>query len=253
MTKQDSTLLVASEKQLEIVNKYGNFKSACVILSPKNVQSSILKLSIRSNKQAYLAQSVSLAQFSLAYSKDNAYLMIETWLLDFNAFAGVNNKLDANQISQLAMLIYSEAYGLNFAELGLFFNRIKKGEYGQLYGAVDPIKIMVFLGQFLNQRQDSIEAINRESSDKTKQQTFEEMLNFSLTDEQRNEINTIQNNFIKQIKRIPITKTVITKKKVKTVTKNNKKCNYCGNDIVEVGRLFCSDTCFNNWTIKYNQ
>lgn len=239
-----------SEKQSKIAKQYGNFKNACIVLSPKNVQSSIIKLNIKSNRQAYLAESIHLSQFAKEYTKDNVYLMIEIWLQDLNSFAGVSNKLDANQTSQLSQLIFSDGYGLSFAELGLFFNRIKKGEYGQLYGSVDPIKIMIFLRQFLNQRQDAIESINNENTEQSKKKTFDEMLNFTLTDEQKEEIKIIQNNFIKQVKRIPITKTIITKKKSKIITKNSTKCNNCIVNDVEVGSLFCSNKCLNEWTEK---
>lgn len=199
MTKQASMLPVdCSERQ--VIKRYGNFDKAIAKLAPKNVQAAVVESGINSNRSAFKSDSLKLSQFAKTYSKDNAYLMVELWLLDLSNYAGAGNKLNDDQIQQLAKYFYQDAYALNFAELGLFFNRIKKGQYGEFYGSVDPIKIMNYLTQFLKQRTEAIEALNNDETGKLRNRTFEESLNVSLTDEQRDEIKTIKNNFIKQIK-----------------------------------------------------
>ena len=59
---------------------------------------------------------------------------------------------------------------MNFTGLGLFFNRVKKGRYGDFYGSVDPIRIMSFLGAFMIDRKESIENIERDKANNERKQ-----------------------------------------------------------------------------------
>ncbi len=202
MMKQESMLPTEFLKQQkEIVSRYGNVDEAMVKLSPTNIQRNINENSIKSNRQAYLTNSISLSNFGKYYSKNSCYALIELWLYELSEFCGVQNKLTSSQLNQLAPMIYSEAYGLNFAEFGLFFNRIKMGHYGKFFGVVDPVLIMTFLNQFLNERFEFIEKYNDELSQENKRMDFQNCLNTRLTDAQRLEITNIRNSFIKQMKR----------------------------------------------------
>ena len=199
--KQETTLPVELHKSQAIIAKYGNLESAIARLAPTTIQNAIYKHSIKSNKQAFLTDSITLAKFSTAYSKDGCLALLELWLYELSEFVGVNGKITQLQVQQLANMIYSEAYFLNFAEFGLFFTRIKKGCYGEFYGNVDPIKIMTFLEQYLTERAKSIEELNKENDQEKKRVDFQSYLNTKLSDEQRMEITEIMNNFIKQVKR----------------------------------------------------
>lgn len=199
MTKQVSTLPVGCSEQ-QVIKRYGNFDKAIAKLAPKNVQLAVIESGINSNRSAFKSNSLKLSQFAKTYTKDNAYLMVELWLLDLSNYAGAGNKLNDDQIQQLAKYFYQDAYALNFAELGLLFNRIKKGQYGEFYGSVDPIKIMNYLMQFLKQRTEAIESLNNDETSQLRNRTFEESINANLTEDQRKEIETIKNNFLKQIK-----------------------------------------------------
>lgn len=200
--KQEITLREEfSKQQKEIVSRYGNIDDAMIKLSPTNIQRAINEHSIKSNRQAYLTNSISLSLFGKHYSKDSCFALIELWLYELSEFCGVQNKLNPSQLNQLAPMIYSEAYGLNFAEFGLFFNRIKIGYYGKFFGVVDPVLIMTFLSQFLSERLEFIEKYNEELSQENKRMDFQNCLNTKLTPEQQKEIRDIRLNFIKQMKR----------------------------------------------------
>lgn len=199
--KQETTSSVELHRSQAIIKKYGNLESAIARLAPTTVQNAIYTHSIKSNKQAFLTDSISLATFSSTYTKDGCLALVELWLYELSEFAGVNGKITQLQVQQLAQMIYSDAYFLNFAEFGLFFSRIKKGYYGEFYGNVDPIKIMTFLDKYLTERILSIEEINKEKDQEKKRVDFQQYLNTKLTDEQRMEITTIMNNFVKQVKR----------------------------------------------------
>lgn len=197
--KQKTTSSVELSRQQEIViSRYGNIENAMGKLSPTNIQKMITEYSIKSNKQAYLTDSITLSTFGKCYSKNSCFALIELWLFELSEFSGAQNKLTPAQMNQLAPMVYSEAYTLNFAELGLYFNRIKTGHYGEFYNVVDPIKIMTFLGQFMTERSISIEKYNKDQSQENKRLDFQNCLNMKITDEQQQEITTIRNNFIKQ-------------------------------------------------------
>jgi hypothetical protein len=199
---QEITLPAELLRQQEVViNRYGSVENAMGKLSPTNIQRAITEYSIKSNRQAYLTDSVTISTFGKCYSKNSCFALVELWLFELSEFSGTQNKLTPSQMNQLAPMIYAEAYALNFAELGLFFNRIKTGHYGEFYGAVDPIKIMTFLNQFMNERSISIEKYNNERSQEKKRLDFQTCLNMKITEEQQAEIAEIRNNFIKQMKR----------------------------------------------------
>lgn len=194
---ENSISLIGSQ----VCNRFGNFEDIAPKLHPVKVQSSIIELDINSNKLAYLREnSIRLSQFTGAYSKDNTYKIIELWLYDLSEFAGVKVKLTPEQLKQTAVLFYSEAFMLNFTELGLFFNRVKKGRYGDFYGSVDPIRIMSFLAAFMIDRKESIESIERDKSNNERRQADIDWNDkkSNITDKDREEISTTINNFIKQ-------------------------------------------------------
>ena len=201
MNVQDNISQVALQKKSAIIEKYGEFGLILQKLKPIDVQRTIIERGIDSSKKAFLQEnSLSLNQFAQAYSKDKCYLVIELWLYDLNDYAGLKNKMSPEQVRQVAILFFSEAYMLNFTEMALFFNRIKKGYYGDFYGVVDPIKFMGFLNQFKIERREAIERINMDNENlKRKQSDIDWMKkkeNFTETNLQ--EISDLVNNFLKQ-------------------------------------------------------
>jgi len=189
------------QKKSAIIEKYGEFGLILQKLKPIDVQRTIIERGIDSSKKAFLQEnSLSLNQFAQAYSKDKCYLVIELWLYDLNDYAGLKNKMSPEQVRQVAILFFSEAYMLNFTEMALLFNRIKKGYYGDFYGVVDPIKFMGFLNQFKIERREAIERINMDNENlKRKQSDIDWMKkkeNFTETNLQ--EISDLVNNFLKQ-------------------------------------------------------
>lgn len=200
MTKQHNISPIDSTG---IVKKYGDFTKILKLLHPAKVQNEIIDRNINSNKLAYTDDSIRLSQFTSAYTKDNTYKILELWLFDLSNYLGVKEKLSVDQIQQLAVYMYSEAYCLNFTELALFFNRIKKGCYGDFYGAVDPLRIMSFLQSFMKDRYETIERINEEKDQEERKIADLEWIEFrkKMTKEDYEQINQTINNFIKQMKR----------------------------------------------------
>ena len=62
------------------------------------------------------------------------------------------DKIDNDQLNEIAALIRSDYGFLNMAEIMLFCRRFKKGQYDKFYGSVDPITIMRGLNEFCKER-----------------------------------------------------------------------------------------------------
>ena len=79
------------------------------------------------------------------------------WMLpqifDLCEFTGVR-KMDEHQAINLANVIANEYGYLKVSELLLFFYRMKTGRYGVFFGAVDPMRIMEALKQFMSEREE---------------------------------------------------------------------------------------------------
>lgn len=72
-------------------------------------------------------------------------------------------------------MIISEAYYFKLAELAIFFNWIKKGKFGQVYGQLDPIFITSAFQDFIVIRRDEIARHNREEDRKKREEVQDEV------------------------------------------------------------------------------
>ena len=199
----NSTSLTALQEPCETVQRFGDFQTIIKNLHPARVQQSIIERGVTSNRVAYSSASLRLCEFTSAYTKDNTYRVIELWLYDLSEFVGARGKLSPDQVKQLAVLLYSDAYILNFTELGLFFTRVKKGHYGDFYGTVDPVRIMSFLQQFLEERTSSVIQVNRDRENEDRKQSDIEWAKVreQMTEEDFATISSTINHFIKQLNR----------------------------------------------------
>lgn len=112
-------------------------------------------------ERAYLGTAPTLRSVKEAYSPD----VLVTWLMaqleDMNDFINVNQKLNLEQMEETARIIGSEYYYLKVTEIHLFLYRLKIGRYGLFYGSIDPLRIMVCLNSFLEERRNEINVLER--------------------------------------------------------------------------------------------
>lgn len=94
-----------------------------------------------------------LSKVNKDYGKGTAEEWLTYQLTYVSEFCGAKEKLTRMQIEELSRVI-SRKYGwLNVAELMLFFQKLKEGEYGRFYGSVDPQSILIALStRFLRER-----------------------------------------------------------------------------------------------------
>lgn len=131
-------------------------------------------------KKAINDDYIKLSQIKKKFGKESVEAYLAVLILDLNESLNIIRKLTNNQIREIAAYIYDDYYFLNLAELNLFFSRIKKGFYGQLYEGIDIVKIMGFFAQYNKERSDYLNSrngqINIENSI-----SMQERINFIMT------------------------------------------------------------------------
>lgn len=112
-----------------------------------------------------------LSTIANAYDNDAAAI---NWLKiqfeNLNDFVGVREKMQLHQLNELSTLFYSECYYLNISEVMLFFIKLKRGEFGEFYGCIDPLKIMSAKNEFISQRRL---ALQKDEEERLKEQRKE--------------------------------------------------------------------------------
>jgi hypothetical protein len=142
-------------------------------------------------RRAILGTAPMLCVLDAAYGEGSAVTWLIPQLHSLCAAVGVKTKLDDAQLMQLAMMIRKEFGYLKATELMLFVWRYKAGHYGELYGSVDPVRIMRALrGKFSEERAKHIELHEAMERDRERQQWAAD----AATPEQIEEIKKRLNN-----------------------------------------------------------
>ena len=98
----------------------------------------------------------------------------QIWLIihlaNLSEFCGARDKLNDDQLYDLASIITTEFYYLKITELMLFFHRFKAGKYGRFYGSVDPLIIVEALHKFCKERGDIIDRHYQEEQQRLREQ-----------------------------------------------------------------------------------
>jgi len=114
-------------------------------------------------ERAYQSE-ISVTKVKLAFGEQVLKVWLMAQLENLNDFAGVKAKMNLEQMEELANIISIDYGYLRAAEILLFFHLFKKGQYGQLYGSVDPQLIAAALFQYTKDRQVSIARIEAENN-----------------------------------------------------------------------------------------
>ena len=112
-------------------------------------------------ERIYMGRAPELSVVAQAYGTEVPISWLEIQLSHLSEYAGAGNHMPPAIIRELAQVILANFYYLKLSELMLFFSRVMAGHYGVFYGSVDPIHLTVFMRQFLLQRNDDIDRIER--------------------------------------------------------------------------------------------
>lgn len=139
--------------------------------------------------RVYTGTAPTLLLLKESYGSDTAESWLMAQLEDLADFAGCREKLTPQRCDEIAQLIMARYGYLKVTMLMHFFLRFKLGEYGEFYGAVDPMRILSALRKFDKERMELQQRYERESRERTPKLkeytcTFEEHFN-SLPEEQK--------------------------------------------------------------------
>lgn len=120
--------------------------------------------------------------------KDYGVCVVMDWLKielnDYQNFVGVkeDNKMALDSVGELCQMIVNRYYYLKLSEFMLFLNKMKYGDYGEVYGTIDPVRILRSLRSFVDDRNtiiDRVEQRRREEENERSRKnavTYEEYL-----------------------------------------------------------------------------
>lgn len=147
----------------QVLAKFGSKPSEMMaFLSPNRTQQLVRIYNIRTVKDAYLKDSISLAKLRKVYGGESIRMLLAVWINNLVEFAGCGINQSEEAFFEVAELAYMECYYLGISELALFFNRAKAGQYGSFYGRFDPIRLLEWLGQYLDERKLAVDQVRRD-------------------------------------------------------------------------------------------
>jgi hypothetical protein len=148
---------------------HSNLASFCTMFNPD------LQPVVADNiDRAMFGTAPMLCTIDAAYGEGSASQWLVPQLHNLCVSVGVKTKLDDVQLIQLAQMIRKEFGYLKATEVMLFVWRFKAGHYGELYGAVDPVRIMRALrGKFSEERAKHIDLHESEAKERERKQWAE--------------------------------------------------------------------------------
>jgi len=103
-----------------------------------------------------------LAEVERNYGEFTLQKWIDTQLIAINKFTGIGNVMTSAQIAETSNIIGARYWNWNIGEIALFVAKFCNGEYGELYGTVDPLRITSSLRKYAAQRIESLNSVKRE-------------------------------------------------------------------------------------------
>lgn len=169
----------------DIKKRYGNANNFLLIFN-KNIQP-VVAANI---ERAYLGTAPSLMLVEKTYNTKLAIVWLMAQLENLNDYVGVNQKMNLNQMEEVAQIIISSFRFLKVTEIHLFLHRLKSGQYGEFYGSIDPVKVMNCLRIFLKERNTEIAFFEQMRSNRRMEKLREEWKRNGIT---RDEYEKIKN------------------------------------------------------------
>ena len=100
-------------------------------------------------ERSLMGDAPSIRQLMHTYQLDQLQVWMMAQLEDLNEYVGAKNKLEITQMEALANMIIVKSEYLKASEILLFFYKLKAGDFGGFYGAVDAMKVGEYLNAFM--------------------------------------------------------------------------------------------------------
>lgn len=107
---------------------------------------------IKTMEQAITDDSNCIAFYSKKIGQDSILALIELHLMALSESVNVGQPLTKYQIKEIAIEIHSMFYFLSMTEICYVLRKAKRGEYGQLYGALNIVAILDWFNQYSEDR-----------------------------------------------------------------------------------------------------
>ena len=122
-----------------------------------------------------------IRQLLHTYQMEHLEVWVRAQLIDLNEYVGVKNKMETAQMKDLARTIILKSEYLKASEVLLFFHKLKAGDFGGFYGAVDPQKVGEYLNDFINWRSQELDKVNNKKAQEEKERKRNEWKRTGIT------------------------------------------------------------------------
>lgn len=104
------------------------------------------------------------------FGKDATLTWMELQLTRFNDYCGVSEKMQEQQIVDLACVLLANYPKVTIAQFANFFARMKSGLYDRFYKAVDPMKIAASMKTYMEEQDAAFSRIRRVEEQRLEEQ-----------------------------------------------------------------------------------
>ena len=125
-----------AEKKNKILTQYGDAHGFALTFNPSVQVKCALNI-----ERSLMGNAPTIRQLLYTYELPHLQVWIMAHLQDLNEYVGVKNKMNINQMKELAQMIIVNSQYLMASEILLFFYKLKGGDFGGFYGAIDPLKV----------------------------------------------------------------------------------------------------------------
>lgn len=139
--------------------KYGESEALLITFNPAN-QITFVK----HEERCFTGSAPTLSQVKKVYGDKVAHSWLFIQLNDLNEFAGTEKKMSIDQMKEATQTFTWKYHYLKLAELMLFFQLFKAGEFGHFYGCVDSMRIGEALQTFLAYRSNKLDQYMRKQN-----------------------------------------------------------------------------------------
>jgi len=113
----------------------------------------------------------SLNKIKNELGEDTVLGFLKLHILDLRVFLNIGKTMTDTQTEQTALLILDEFPKLTVADIKLFFGKIKKGHYGQIYDRLDGQLILIWMAKYFEERCNTAELETQKQSEEHKKQS----------------------------------------------------------------------------------
>lgn len=144
---RDNSQTIVQKCNNNVIQRFGDARKFAETFNPdlqKNCAANI--------QRTFTGNAPTVNQLIQSYKNEQVRGWIMIQLEDLNTFAGTKNKMNPRQMMMICDVLLTKYLYLKASELLLFFFQFKSGEYGELYGSVDPHRITSALVEFRSYR-----------------------------------------------------------------------------------------------------